>query len=192
MSSLSDVFTADEIARASGVPREAVKALVAWGDLRPYPGTSFFGAQDALRAGREARRVASELADAQCKADPGLFAMTATVPAPLGRRRALPTFAASCVHATLVVLLIWLASRATETAAITPAPRPRLIFLALPGEGGGGGGGGLRNPLPPPRLASTTPRLAPSVPAVSPDRALLTARRVDIPVRQALPKPVPD
>ena len=195
MSSLSDAFTADEIARASGVPREAIDELVDSGDLRPARGTSFFAAEDAIRAGRQAREIARRLADPRCQIDCGLSTISGELPAALGRRRTLPTFAASCAQATLVVLMIWLASRPAETAAVVPKHQAsRLVFLALPGEGGGGGGGGLKNPLPPPRLERRAPRPAPSVPAVSPEPVLLTARHVEVktPVPPPLPKPNPE
>src|SRR5262245_1544474 len=194
MSSLSDAFTADEIALASGVPREAVDELVASGELRPASGTSFFAAEDAIRAGRQAREIARRFADPRCQTDGSLATISGELPASLGRQRALPTFAASCAQATLVVLMIWLASRHVETA---PAPKhqaSRLVFLALPGEGGGGGGGGLKNPLAAPRLERPAPRPAPSVPAVSADPVLLTARRVEVkpPVPPPVPNPIPE
>lgn len=194
MSSLSDAFTADEIALASGVPREAVDELVASGELRAAPGTSFFTAEDAIRAGRQARGVARQLADPRCQIDCGLATISGDPPASLGRRRTLPTMAASCVQATLVVLMIWLASRPAETAAEPKRQSARLVFLALPGEGGGGGGGGLKNPLPPPRLERPAPRPAPSVPAVSPEPVLLTSRHVEVkqPVPPPVPKPTPE
>jgi len=193
MSSLPDAFTAAEIARASGVPREAVDALVRSGSLRTQGSTPFFTGEDAIRAGHEARQVARLVADARCRVDPGLFTMSARRLVSLGGRRGLPTFAASFAHATLVILMIWLASRATETAPGPSAPPSRLVFLALPGEGGGGGGGGLKNPLPAPRLENTATHSARSVPPVSPDRVLLVAHRVEVsrPIQRPVPRPEP-
>ena len=186
MSSLSDVFTADEIARASGVPREAVEALIASGDLRPQPGTPFFSGPDALRGGRQAREIACGLAEDRCRIEPDLFSPASYLPAGLGERRPVPTLAAWCVQATLVVLMIWFASRPGETASST-TPAPRLVFLALPGPGGGGGGGGLKQPLPAPRLERTAHRSTVSVAATSAKPVLATARRVETtpPVRPA-------
>jgi TonB family protein len=193
VSSTPDVFTADEIARASGVPREAVDAVVASGDLCTQPGTPFFSATDAVRAGRQARQVAQCLADARCRIEPDLFTMAAHLPASLGQRRAIPTFAAWCAQATLVLLVVWFASRPTATAAVATAPPSRMVFLALPGPGGGGGGGGVKNPLPAPRLERIARRSATPVPATSAEPVLLTARRVDIkpPVPSPAPKPDP-
>jgi len=190
VSSLSDVFTSDEIARASGVPREAVDALIASGDLQVQPGTQFFSASDAVRGGRQARDIARGLAEDRCRVEPELFTMAAYLPAALGKRRPVPTFAAWCVQATLVVLMVWFASRPGETASPTTTPPARLVFFALPGPGGGGGGGGLKHPLPAPKLERIAHRSTVSVAATSPEPALLTARPVEItrPVRPA-PRP---
>jgi len=194
MSTPSDAFTADEIARASGVPRDAVDALVASGELQSVAGTRFFAGEDALRAGRLSRQIARRLAEAQYRVDRELFSTSGTLQALLGQRRKLPTVLASLTQAALIVLMVWLASRSTESAPASAAPSSHLVFLALPGEGGGGGGGGLKNPLPPPRLERQASRPAPSVPDVTPERVLLTARRVEVsrPVRPAPPRPDPE
>ena len=107
MASLSDVFTADEIARAAGVPREAVLALVESGALQAKAGTEFFTGPDAVRAGREAREVARGLADARTPDD--LFSISVKRPVFVGRERGGPTLAVSVAHAMLVLLMIWLA-----------------------------------------------------------------------------------
>jgi hypothetical protein len=60
MSVLSDVFTVEEIARAAGVPRDAVDAVVRAGSVRPLAGTAFFDSSEAIRAGIEARRVVAD------------------------------------------------------------------------------------------------------------------------------------
>lgn len=193
MSSTSDVFTADEIARASGVPREAVDTLIASGDLRALPGTLLFSGADAVRAGRQAREVAQRLAEERCRVEPALFAMAAHLPAWLGQRRAIPTYAAWCAQAALVLLMVWVASRPTQTASVAPAAPPaRMVFLALPGPGGGGGGGGLKNPLPAPRLEHVARRAATPVPVASPKPVLLTARRMEVKPPEPLPAPRPD
>jgi TonB family protein len=192
VSSTPDVFTADEIARASGVPREAVEALIASGDLRTQPGTPFFSGADAVRAGRQARKVAQRLADERCRIEPDLFTMAAHLPAWLGQRRAIPTYAAWCAQAALVLLMVWVASRPAATASVVTAPPSRMVFLALPGPGGGGGGGGLENPLPAPRLEHVNRRLATPVPVASAKPVLLTARRVEMKPPEPPPAPRPD
>jgi len=192
VTSPANVFTADEIARASGVPRETVDTLIASGDLRPQPGTPFFSGADAVRAGRQAREIAQHLAEERCRVEPDLFAMVAALPAWLRQRRAIPTYAAWCAQAALVLLMVWVTSRPTQTASVATAPPTRMVFLALPGPGGGGGGGGLKNPLPAPRLEHVAPRAATPVPVASPEPVLLTARRVEIKRPEPLPAPRPD
>src|SRR5262245_5426822 len=129
MSTLSDAFTADEIARASGVPRGAVDALVVSGELQSVAGTRFFTGKDALRAGRLARQVARRLAEAEYRIDRELFSTSGHFHALLGRRRKLPAVLASLTQATLIVLMIWLASRSTESAHASAAPVSHLVFL---------------------------------------------------------------
>lgn len=190
MTSLSDPFTAEEIARASSVPREAVDAVIEAGEVRVIPGTPFFAPADAIRAGQRARHVAQRLAETKYRVEPGLFALTSRRAATLEQRRGFPTFAASFVHAALVILMIWAASRSTETAPVATASPSRLIFLALPGRGGGGGGGGVQMPQPAARLEHKAPRLARPVPTVTPDKVPLTSRQVEV-TKPAAPRPEP-
>src|SRR5262245_21241022 len=97
MSGLTDVFTVDEIARAAGVPRAAVDALVASRAIQSLPGTAYFSGDEAVRAGTEARRAARALATANGSGS-GLFA--ASEPTAFATRcRGLPGIASSCVHA---------------------------------------------------------------------------------------------
>jgi protein TonB len=190
MSTLTDAFTVDEIARAAGVPRDAVQALVASGVVRPLPGTTFFATGDALYAGREARRAVRALATSVPGAEPGIFAISRGQTAIGERRGGLPTFASSLVHAVFIVTTLWLTSGPTQTAPVVTATHNRLVFLARPGPGGGGGGGGLRNPLPAPQVETRKARrsLTP-VPAVSPDKVPVSARRIETP--RPAPKPTP-
>ena len=187
-----DAFTADEIAHASGVPREAVDALITAGELRPWPGTPFFGSEDAIRGARRAREIARDLAEARFALEGELFELCTRTHVAVSPGRAVPNLAASCLIA-VIAMVAWLATRATEAAPASAVPPSRLIFLALPGEGGGGGGGGLKNPLPPARLEHTSPRAGQSVPRVTPDPVTLASRRVEVdrPVRASLPKPEP-
>ncbi len=182
--SLPEVFTPDELARAAGVPPQWVDALLAAGELRPIPGTTYIAASDAVRAGRQLRASSSTVAAAT-----PLFATSAEVLDADDRRRiGLPTFASSLVHATLFLTLLWLTAAPTDTAPSEESLREptRLVFIVSPGPGGGGGCGGLRNPLPPRRVERkglARPRVA--VPKVTPKPVLTTARREDA------PKPTP-
>src|SRR4030095_2358432 len=125
MATFSEAFTADEIAHASGVPREAVEALIASGELRPKPGTPFFQGDDALRAARRSREIARQFADARSGTEAELFELSTTTPLPASPARTLPTLAASGLIA-LVVAIAWLATRVTEAAPASSIPPSRL------------------------------------------------------------------
>jgi periplasmic protein TonB len=188
MSVLSDVFTVEEIARAAGVPRDAVRSAVMAGSARPLPGSTFFETSEAIRAAMAARHAIASSVIATSDADIDLFtARERTRFAP--RRGALPSFVSSIIHGTFVVAMLWLTSRAPESAPAED-PVPRLVFLVTPGAGGGGGGGGLQNPLPP-RKAETPSRLQRPRPAVdaSLTKTLVKSRPVE--VRRPTPTPVP-
>jgi len=189
MSALSDVFSVEEIARAAGVPRDAVDALLATGTIRPLPGTAFFNGAEAVRAGLEARRLAAAGIASVANPDADIFATGRTS---FGvRRKGLPSFASSVVHCAFIVTLLWVTSGTPQSA---PAQeRPRLVFLVSPGPGGGGGGGGLRNPLPP-RKAESASRLRTSNPAVdaSPVKTLARTKPPEVsPPKPPAPSPAP-
>jgi TonB family protein len=187
MSVLSDVFSVEEIARAAGVPRDAVDAVIKAGVTRPLPGTAFFDASEAIRAGIEARRaIVSRFEPGR---DPADIFTTAERTFFSDRRTGLPSFASSLVHGAFVFTMLWLTSGAPESAP-ADGPAPRLVFLVQPGPGGGGGGGGLRDPLPP-RKAETASRFNRPRPAVdaSPNKTPVKAKTPD--VRPPTPSPAP-
>jgi TonB family protein len=139
-----EVFTLDELARATGAPVDHIRRLADSGDLRLLPGTRFVPADEALRAGRRLRHAAL----AGVVAPPPFFEPGNGSLA--SRRPAAPAFASSLVHAALFVVAIGLTSMAADTPPVeqTVTEPARLVFIVSPGPGGGGGGGGLRNPLP--------------------------------------------
>jgi TonB family protein len=179
-----EVFTPDELARAAGVPRQWVDALVAAGELRPVDGTTFIAAADAIRVGRQLRDSSSAVAAAT-----PIFAKSSdVVDAREGRRLGLPTFASSLVHVTLFLVLVLLTAAPTDPAPSEESLHEpaRLVFIMSPGPGGGGGGGGLRNPLPPRKVERRgLDRLRVAVPKVTPKPVLTTARN------EEPPKPTP-
>jgi TonB family protein len=192
--SLQDVFTAEEVARAAGVPVAAVRSLVAEGEVRQIPGTTFLAADDAVDAGRRLRASAAPVATstgaltATAAPDP-LFARVVRKSGFADRRHDVHTLGSSAIHVTLLAALLWWTSGPTETAAVTrDRPEPaRMVFLITPGPGGGGGGGGLKNPLPPRKVERKSPaRAKTQVPRVTPERVLASRRVVEEP-----PRPVP-
>jgi periplasmic protein TonB len=160
----SEVFTAAELALAAGAPRSVVDAFLARGDVRFVPGTPYIPAAEAIRA---ARRLRVGLRDGGSSAPAMLFSI-AQRRTP-GSERSLPAILSTCIHATLLVLAVWVTSGRTESAAIdTPQEETRLVFVMQPGPGGGGGGGGLRNPFPARRVerrGTQRPRISVPPPA---------------------------
>lgn len=172
---LPEVFTPDELARASGIEPAAVRALVASGEIHLIPGTPYIAAADAVSHGRRLRK-------------------TTPVIARIGRRGGVPVAASLLVHATLVTLVLWLGARSTESAPVDDGDRvpARLVFIMSPGPGGGGGGGGLRSPLPPRTVERRdVKRPQPSVPKVTPKPVMTTARAETPKEPTPVPAPVP-
>ena len=192
---LPDVFTADELARAAGVSRHALQALVDAGEVAFIPGTPFIRATDAVQVGRRLRVDATLALALSSSAPAPMFSTVAQTTGFAHRRAGVHAFASSFVHVALIVGVLWFTSSAIETAPVLNEPRDpaRMVFLITPGPGGGGGGGGLRNPLPArkvERKGPQKPRM--TVPEVKPER-VLAARRVDAPkpTPAAIPQPKP-
>ena len=191
---LHDVFTADEVARAAGVPKAVVRALIEAGEVSTIGGTAFLTAADALRTGRRLRATVRHAPVLDGPIEPAsLFALAAGSSGFARRRTGVHAVASTCVHVTLLVAVLWWTSGATESAPVAePQEKARLVFLVTPGPGGGGGGGGLKNPLPPRRVERRAPaRQRVTVPAATPEKVLTTARRVEEP-RRPTPAPIPE
>lgn len=175
---LADVFTMTEVAHAAGVPVDAVRTLIARGDLTFVPGTRFVTLNDAARAGSRLRETAITLRTRPAQA---LFAQEDTA----SRDTRKPAVVSLVAHVALVAVAVWLSSGRIETAALDDAVlETHLVFLLSPGPGGGGGGGGLRQRQPAPKIARRgDARLQVSVPPVS---------EKPEPVVQPPPVPAPD
>src|SRR5262245_41719534 len=156
-SSLPDVFSAAELARATHTTLAEVQAWIEAGAIRALPagdGITWLTRNEALRAGRAVLEgtIASHVVvspDATA-----LFAPTAAGAA-LSRLRT-PLAVSSTAHVAVFAALLVIASLGLGGAsAITESrvdPDPlRLVYLALPGPGGGGGGGGLKQIARPPK-----------------------------------------
>jgi len=144
---LTDVYSADEIARAAGLPEETVVSALDHPDtLVPFA--------DAVRLARELRVVVASEGVADARRASLFEGFSARGPA--SRSTSMPIVVSSTLHATI------LAAIAIATLGLTPkaatlgsderlAEPMRLVFVATPGPGGGGGGGGLLRPTPPPK-----------------------------------------
>jgi TonB family protein len=177
---LTEVFTADELARAALVEPRDVHALLEAGGLGFIPGTRYITAADAIRAGRDLRDRATM---AVAAARPNEIFDDSGKPTVGDRRPGLPAFASSFVHVAILVTLLLVTAGAPESAIVDePREQPRMVFVMSPGPGGGGGGGGLRNPLPPSKVQRRGPeRPRITVPAVTPKPVVTTARREEPP-----------
>jgi len=177
---LNEVFTLDEVARAAGVPTEAVRTLIGRGELGFIPGTRFINVVNPARTARRLRETALTLPAEPAKA---LFE-----PPHARRDTKKPVLLSFGAHGAVALLLVLLSMDRTETAPLE-APvheESHLVFLMSPGPGGGGGGGGLRQPKPAPKLLRKTERPRPqlSVPPVKEAEPVVVAR-------QEAPEPEP-
>jgi TonB family protein len=184
---LPEVFTVEEVARATGASRDHVQALVASGQLRLIPGSRFVAADEAIRAGRRLRMAAPQVSVTPAN----LFERGSDA---LGSRRAgAPALASTLLHATLILTVFLVTARTVDTAVTEQKTEPaRLVFLVSPGPGGGGGGGGLRNPVPAPKVErrGVEPKRT-TVPLVTPKPVATTARRDITPPKRPKPSPAP-
>jgi periplasmic protein TonB len=137
----SDVFDASEVARAAGVRRADVRALIRAGHVETIDGR-FLSTAQAVAAVQLIRSRNPFVAR------PALFGEIVHQ----RRNPGGPLAASGALHVALAAVLMLM------TAGAGSAERPpertdltRLVFIPLPGPGGGGGGGGLKQPTPPQR-----------------------------------------
>ena len=172
--SRNEVFTVSEIARAGGVPTEAVQTLIGRGELNFIAGTRYVAVPSPVRTARLLREAALAL-----HAQPvvALFARADSAP-PRTRK---PAVASLTAHAAVAVLIVLLSMGHTESASIVDSPHEEshLVFLMSPGPGGGGGGGGLRQPKPAPKILRKTERPRPqlSVPPAKEAEPVVVAKQ---------------
>jgi TonB family protein len=173
-----EVYTAEEVARAAGVPTRHVTGLVETGQV--FSSDGFIPQADAVRL---VRRLTGRSRPSRTDRMP-----ITLVPRSRRNRGGMSFATSTLLHGTLALLLAlasalgWVAARDTEEPVRQDRP-VRLVFLATPGPGGGGGGGGLRMPAPPPPAKAKAPerqRVASPVPPV---------RRVATPPRPAPRRP---
>lgn len=189
-----EVFSAEELARATGLPVRRIRALIRTARIPTMDGR-LVARRDAVRACRALR--AGRLPGASGSTRGRLF-QPATGSTRSGRSTGLSLVMAGSVHATALVVVLVLASVAVPEAVpetsrlLSPAP-VHLVFVAEPGPGGGGGGGGTREPAPPPaaerkgtsRLDSPLPRRR--APTLVVPRPRPVARQLEPIAREPLP-----
>lgn len=184
----NEVFTVREVARAAGVPPDAVLALVEAGAVRTVPvggRTLYLDREEAIRAGRRLVFEASTsgLFAPVSPREPALFQPLVQAPRPQ-----VPFAISSAAHA-LLVATVALATigigAATPDMVSVPRSDTRLVYVTVAGPGGGGGGGGARKIAPPARArtrgdrslssplpARPLPTPTPRMPAASPPQVI--------------------
>jgi TonB family protein len=141
---VNNVYSAEEVALAAGVPVEQVVAAL--GGVR-----RFVSHEEAVRVGRSLAGKAAKSAAAA-----PIFSSLMARPTP-GGSKGVSLALSSTVHAGLVAGAIFFTTlslsptAAVLTTEIPPADPLRFVFLNIPGPGGGGGGGGRRDPVPAPK-----------------------------------------
>jgi protein TonB len=168
-----DVYSADEVARAAGVPLARVVALVRNGHVISF--REFVGARDAVHLVRWLQGPTGTL-DAHRS--------PLTLPAPPRRRGGVSLVASGFLHGAVLAalcLVTWLGLlMPNDTEQVTKDTRPiPLVYLIAPGPAGGGGGGGLHVPVPPPPAARKAPVKTPRKPTSA------------VPPRHPIPPPPP-
>ncbi|MGE3844445.1 MAG: energy transducer TonB [Vicinamibacterales bacterium] len=174
----AEVYTAEELARAIGLPAARVQALVASGELPSVSGR-FISHREALRWGHKLRNPSVRGFSGTAVPDSlrgnwstvlTLFEAKPAAP----RQPGMPAAVSIAAHllaggAAVLLTTAGLDSAGALSTELRVSEPARLVYLALPGPGGGGGGGGTRQRTPPPEARKRGDRKASSpVPALQP------------------------
>jgi len=154
---LAEVFSADELATATGSTGAEVSAWIEAGLIRTLTigdGRRWIPRAEAIRAGRA-------IADRTIAAGFSVAGRTAVemfdqppVAARMGRG---PLALSSAFHGALILAVVIATTFSFgQTSALSDSEmvqpeKMRLVYVALPGPGGGGGGGGLKQKVLPPK-----------------------------------------
>jgi protein TonB len=174
------LFSADEIARAAGVPVTRVVGLLGGGDAA----STFAPQRTAIRLVQQLRRRGH----AQDANRSPISLITET-----RRRQGLPLFLSGTLHTAFLLALLLITSglltaEDTEQQIVEPQPI-RLVYFMTPGPGGGGGGGGMNVPLPPARIERKAPKAIRKVNSpVPPVRKAVAPKPVEPPTPAEPPK----
>ena len=153
---LPEVYSTDELARATGASRAEIDAWVEAGVICTLPSGHgrWLSADEATRAGRAIRR--GTIAQTMAAGDPDSQPMFGVRPQSVRGYQG-PMALSSSLHAGLLAAIVLAttfglggAAAVSDSESVRPE-KMRLVYLALPGPGGGGGGGGLKQKLPPPK-----------------------------------------
>ena len=129
-----DLYSAAEIARASGVDDADVRAIVESGRV-----TSFRGYVAPTEAAALVRRLIRGAGESSAERSPLTGPRVAARQSEWGLAFSIVGHIAAILFLTLGVAALTLTARDTEERIIPTLPS-NLVFLVLPGPGGGGGG----------------------------------------------------
>ncbi len=189
-----DVFSARDIARASGTGSDVVAELIASGAIQSIDG-EFVAFDDAVGAARRLR-AGLPVAGAAAAVSPtpgSLFSRARAAQ----RSAGLPAAASAAVHGVvlgglLLATLVPLGSSAAQVVDDAKTEKMRMVYLNLPGPGGGGGGGGLRMKTPAPQARRTGTSAVKSPVPVRRPVPVTPAPRIETPPPPAPPaEPLP-
>ena len=190
---LPEVYTAAEIARASGVSAAEVEALIEAGAIQQIAIESrqpLVSRSEAVRAGR-ALAAGLPLATAVASGPrPSLFSSRARRAAHARAPFAISTLAHAGMIAAVVIATTFGMRVQTASDDRLEPQKLRLVYLALPGPGGGGGGGGLKMQAPPPK-AQRKGRQALSSPLPARQPPPAPAPPKEPPLPEVKPEPLP-
>jgi protein TonB len=162
LSAAVDLYSASEIARASGVSEAEVQAIIASGRV-----TSFRGFVAPQEAAALVRRLTRGTGESSTERSPLTGPCTPARRSEWGLVFSVVAHAAAVLALTLGIAALSVTARDTDQRVIPTMPS-HIVYMMLPGPGGGGGGGGmLQAPVPPPPAVhepEPRPRATPTPP----------------------------
>ena len=189
-----DVFSAGELARATGRPVRQIRELIRTAAILTVDGT--------LVARLEAVRACLVLIDGGPAEPVGtskgvLFSRDQAGSTRSGRSAGVSRLVSGSVYAAMLAVILIAAAVAVPGAVPDKTAEPsadlvRLVFVAEPGPGGRGGWGGLRQPVPPPKAERKgTRRVSSPLPQRRPPTLVAPRPRPVRPPPRRPPRPTP-
>lgn len=145
-----EVYSAEDISLAAGVPLDQVRGLMEGGYAVAFRG--FVAPAEAVRL---VRLLKGERADGHDRAPVGVLPKRR-------RRQTVPLVVSVALHTLMLALFVTAGVLGlltpNDTEETLPTDKPiKLVFMMAPGPGGGGGGGGVQAPSPPPPIQRKAP-----------------------------------
>ena len=178
-----NLYSAAEIARASGTAEADVRAIIESGRV-----TSFRGYVAPAEAAALVRRLVRGAGESASERSPLTGPRVSVRRSEWGLVFSVLGHAGAILFLTIGIAMLSVNARDTEERVIPTLPS-NLVFQVLPGPGGGGGGGGAREAPVPPPPATEDPR--PPRPRATPTPPVTVRRPPPAYVRSTKRLPVP-